>query len=140
MPASTQLCYWSRTVCDGYASDTDLHDILSEARFRNQRERITGGLLSGAGWFAQVLEGSPEAVQSLAASIQRDARHHDMVTLPGCTVAERAFPDWSMGFAMSEESEEVELIRRHALVEHDTAAAVATLKLVQESIAKFQMW
>jgi hypothetical protein len=140
MPASTQFVYWSRTIGDGYPSETDLRDILSEARVRNERDGITGALLSGDGWFAQVLEGSPEAVHSLIESINRDARHHDMVALPESAVTERTFPDWAMGFAMSGESEQLQQIHRLAREQHDQAAAVATLGLIQESIAKFQLW
>ena len=114
MTTWAQLLYWSRTNDDGYASETDLRDILSEARVRNARDGITGALLSGAGWFTQAIEGPSDAVHSLFEGIQRDARHRDIVALPERPVTERTFPDWSMGFAMSGESEQVELIRGHA--------------------------
>jgi len=140
MPTSTQLCYWSKTNGGGYASESDLRNILTEARVWNGREGITGALLSGEGWFAQVLEGSPEAVRTVAEMIQRDARHHEVITLPERTVTERAFPDWAMGFAMTGQSEQVDLIRIRARTEHDEAAAVATVALVQESIDKFKLW
>ena len=140
MPESTQFLYWSQTVGDGYASETDIRDILTTSRVSNERAGVTGALLSGDGWFAQVLEGSPESVHGIVERIERDARHRDIVTLPERTVAERAFPDWSMGFGMSGQSERLELIRSQACAVHDEAAAVATLELIQESIAKFQMW
>ncbi len=72
--------------------------------------------------------------------IQRDARHHDVVTLPERSVTERTFPDWSMGFAMTGQSEQVDLVRSRARAEHDEASALATVALIEESIAKFQLW
>ena len=140
MPKSTQFLYWSQTVGDGNPPEMDLRDILSEARVRNQRDGITGALLSGAGWYSQVLEGSPESVHKLVESIERDGRHHNIVSLPERIVAERTFPDWSMGFAMSGDSEQVNLIRSRACSEQDTASAASTLALIEESIAKFQWW
>jgi hypothetical protein len=140
MATSTQLCYWSQTIGDGYASESDLREILSASRAGNERAGITGALLTGDGWFAQVLEGSPEAVHALAERIQRDPRHHDVVRLPERTVAERTFPDWAMGFAMTGHSEQVEQIRSRACADHDEAAAETTLALIQESIDKFKLW
>lgn len=140
MPTSTQFCYWSQTIGDGYASESDLREILEQSRANNERQGITGALLSGSGWFAQVLEGAPEDVHAASERIEHDARHHDVVKLPERTVNERAFPSWSMGFAMIGQSDEVELIRHHAVADRDEAATTATLKLIQESIAKFQMW
>jgi hypothetical protein len=104
------------------------------------RRPIESALISGPDYFAQVLEGPPAAVHPLFERIHQDTRHHDVLALPERAVTERTFPDWSMGFATNEKSEQVAQIRDNAYAACDATAALATLGLIQESIAKVQLW
>jgi hypothetical protein len=140
MTTTTQLIYWSRTTPGEDPSKVDLRELLAAARAHNARTAITGALISGPDYFAQVLEGPPEVVHPLFERIQQDTRHHDVLALPERAVTERTFPDWSMGFAANENSEQVVQTRDNAYAARDETAALETLDLIQESIAKVQLW
>ncbi len=79
-------------------SNDELRALLETCRENNSRQDITGLLLYKEGNFMQVLEGDEELVQGLHAKISRDPRHNGLLTLLQGAVAEREFPDWSMGF------------------------------------------
>ena len=97
-----------------------LNDILETARARNRSLSVTGLLLHGrmealpgvAGEFVQWIEGPEEAVESVFAKIERDARHTEIEVLARGPLADlkagawagtasaadgRLFPAWSMG-------------------------------------------
>ena len=76
----------------------DVLDILRASRRNNPTVGVTGALLYADGNFMQVLEGPAEAVDGVYRRVQRDPRHHGVLTLLDTAAAERAFPDWSMGF------------------------------------------
>lgn len=75
-----------------------LRDLLSGARTNNTRLDVSGFLLHQQGWFLQVLEGEPAAVEGLFERIGFDPRHGRVLTLSRREVTERNFGDWSMGF------------------------------------------
>ena len=95
-----QLVYQSRATVP-LAAD-ELQQLLGHWRRHNQREHISGLLLYGDEDIVQVLEGPAPAVHRLYATIAADARHHDVLTLADGRVRQRAFADWSMGFAWFE--------------------------------------
>lgn len=78
--------------------DDDLVRLLSQARRRNFRRRITGMLLYKDGHFMQVLEGDERDVLDVFADILKDHRHKSVDTLRTEYIQHRNFPDWSMGF------------------------------------------
>ena len=49
--------------------------------------------------FVQCIEGSPEAIESLWRSLQRDNRHYDLELLARGPLENRRFTDWSMAFS-----------------------------------------
>lgn len=77
---------------------SELFDLLSHSREKNTRRGITGLLLYKDGSFMQALEGEEEGVRSLYAAISADARHYHVITLVDMPIAERQFPNWTMGF------------------------------------------
>jgi hypothetical protein len=91
-----QLIYTSTAVspCD---TET-LGNLLIQARARNLAKDITGMLLYDFGRFLQVLEGPDENVERVFASVQRDPRHTDIVTLSKVPIEFREFQYWSMAF------------------------------------------
>lgn len=86
------------------SSATDLLEVeqlltmLAAWRPRNQARGVTGMLLYSGGNIIQALEGPEDAVATTFATIETDPRHHDVTVIVREPVAERAFPDWSMGF------------------------------------------
>ncbi len=79
-------------------TEEELAELLQAAREKNARLDITGLLLYNDGNFIQALEGPKEAVLKLYETISQDHRHSGVMTLTTQPVAERLFPDWSMGF------------------------------------------
>ncbi|MEO7912139.1 MAG: BLUF domain-containing protein [Roseiflexaceae bacterium] len=78
--------------------DAELVEILRVSQAKNARVGITGMLLYKGGNFMQVIEGPDDAVAALYDHIGRDPRHHAIETLLNDPLAERDFPNWSMGF------------------------------------------
>jgi len=73
--------------------------MLSEARAKNARMGITGHLLYTEEVFVQCIEGSPQAIDSLWNSLQRDDRHYELQILAKGPIEERRYQDWSMAFS-----------------------------------------
>ncbi|MBC6989989.1 BLUF domain-containing protein [Hymenobacter sp. BT491] len=89
-----QLIYVS--VAFAPFTNPELHALAAQARAHNSQRHITGILFYGEGYFAQVLEGAQEEVESLYASIKRDTRHHHVTLVVRGTRPRREFPHWSM--------------------------------------------
>jgi hypothetical protein len=79
-------------------SARELLDLLAFARENNGKLAVTGMLLYREGSFMQVLEGRPANVHRLYTRIESDPRHHEIKSILREPIAERIFPDWSMGF------------------------------------------
>ena len=72
--------------------------LLQQSHAKNEQLGITGVLLYRDRCFVQVLEGDPDAVRRLFATIQRDDRHQDVQTILEREVQHREFARWEMGF------------------------------------------
>lgn len=93
----TRLVYVSRmSVVDDPRWELD--DILKASQINNQRVGVTGALLFDRGDFGQVLEGPTQAVRDTFRRIRLDVRHFRVTVVEVCTIEERTFPNWSMGF------------------------------------------
>lgn len=79
-------------------SDAELLTLLSQARYYNASQDISGLLVYGNNQFLQVLEGEEEPVRALYEHIRKDPRHRDVITYADKDIAARAFPDWGMAF------------------------------------------
>ena len=71
-------------------------DILSVSQRNNERDGLTGALAISDGWFLQVLEGPPTALDGLLRRLNADTRHRDLVILSRKRVLGRLFAEWSM--------------------------------------------
>jgi hypothetical protein len=76
----------------------ELRELLAKSHENNGQSNISGMLLYKDGNFMQVLEGEERDVRTLFDKIGRDRRHRGVLTLLQGPLAERQFPDWSMGF------------------------------------------
>jgi hypothetical protein len=73
----------------------DVHSLIRGAHNRNSRAGITGGLLFLDGYFFQVVEGIPSAVEKCLRRVFRDPRHHTIVIRRDELVTEPLFPsEW----------------------------------------------
>lgn len=73
----------------------DAYDIIRVSHNRNSQSGLTGGLLLLDGFFFQLLEGLPAAVDERFARISQDPRHYDVVTRVDETAESALFEsDW----------------------------------------------
>ena len=95
-----RLVYVSRNLIEGDAEEIrrEIGGILEISRRNNLAGGVTGALMFNHGCFAQVLEGTHDAVQDTFERIQCDERHDDVRLLAFDAVAERAFGNWSMAY------------------------------------------
>lgn len=94
-----QLLYTSRLQFDASEPQgwTHVQDIVSGARERNSAAGISGFLLVGKDWAAQILEGTERQVNTTFHRILRDQRHKDIQLVDIRVIREREFAGWSMG-------------------------------------------
>jgi hypothetical protein len=95
----SSLLYVSRSLLRQPDQAREIDDILAVARTRNADLNLTGALAFTETHFAQVLEGSRNAIDELMESIHRDWRHTDIQVTRVETLPERRFPDWRMAYS-----------------------------------------
>jgi hypothetical protein len=95
----SRLIYFSENKIGPVARDAQIAKLQRVAVDRNRRRQITGALVYDDRWFAQALEGEPQAVQETFELIAKDPRHANVQTISMATVPGRLFGAWSMGFA-----------------------------------------
>lgn len=88
------LTYQSRAVA--HPSESELEQLVAQARRRNHSLGVTGMLLYENGRFLQTLEGPPAGLSAVWASIRRDQRHRDIEVLTEHMVSSRLFSDWDL--------------------------------------------
>ena len=79
-------------------SDEELDKILESSVRHNTVQEVTGILLFWCGKFMQVIEGPDAAINETLKRICNDTRHHQIYVISRCSVLERQFPAWHMGF------------------------------------------
>lgn len=91
-------CIYASAATAEFTSE-DLDELLSVARKNNAALGVTGMLLYEKGSFFQILEGLPEAVETLYQKISADKRHSTIAKLILEPIEARSFANWSMGCA-----------------------------------------
>lgn len=97
MPELIHLIYSSMAVRP--FSQEELTRLLTNARFKNDKLGVTGMLLYAEGSFFQVLEGGPDVLDALLATIKNDKRHDKVTVIIREPIARRTFANWTMGYA-----------------------------------------
>ena len=95
-----RLVYYSRNAMFAYESDLNgaIARLLEVSRRNNAAVDVGGALLFNDGWFAQVLEGPREAVETVFERIQRDDRHCEVTLIAFDPCDRRRFGEWSMAY------------------------------------------
>ncbi|MBI1403082.1 MAG: hypothetical protein GC147_07710 [Porphyrobacter sp.] len=88
------LTYQSRAV--SRPSESELRQLVEEARARNRSLGVTGMLLYENGRFLQTLEGPPDGLEQVWDSIRHDERHRDIEVLTEHMVSSRLFSGWDL--------------------------------------------
>jgi len=95
----SRLIYFSENKVGPVARDAQIARLMRVAVDRNRRRQITGALVYDDRWFAQALEGDPQALHETFELIAKDPRHANIQVISEIAVPERLFGAWSMGFA-----------------------------------------
>jgi hypothetical protein len=93
-----RLLYVSESRIDETESRSVVSQIVAHAQVKNAQLGLTGALIFTGDHFAQVLEGSPDAIQIVMAYIHNDPRHANVVIADMTPINSRAFPDWQMAY------------------------------------------
>lgn len=88
------LTYQSRA--SSAPTEDELDALVTRARQRNNSVGVTGMLLYEDGRFLQTLEGPPQGLSAVWASIKQDERHQDIEVLTEHFVEARLFSDWDL--------------------------------------------
>lgn len=99
----THIIYASRAT-DSFTEE-DLQMLLTQIREKNAKAGVTGMLLHCESSFFQILEGHPVILDKLFEVINKDSRHEEIVKIIEEPIEERAFSDWSMGYARATRNE-----------------------------------
>jgi hypothetical protein len=108
-----RLIYVSRNEIKGDQGNiqTTIDQILKTARIKNAQVNITGALLFNAAYFAQILEGTSEAIEDTFERIECDERHSKVKILDFKQVENRIFTDWSMAYLGADSTASVEFAK-----------------------------
>jgi hypothetical protein len=79
-------------------TEEELLLLLRQSQEKNAILDVTGMLLYKGGNFMQMLEGEEQTVRELYATIRKDERHKDILTIMTGNIEKRNFDSWSMGF------------------------------------------
>lgn len=129
-------CSRNRIHGDQLQITEEIQSILTKSRANNSRAHVTGALLYTAGSFAQVLEGSLQAIERIFECIQRDPRHSEVTVIQSGLISERQFPEWSMAFAgnSSAESNPGATAAFEAVFAHSAGSEQAILGLLRDLV------
>ena len=104
------LRQWFYVSSANVESVAEVQRIIRVSRDRNAAHSVTGLLVYSGDHFAQVIEGPPGALDTIIASIRRDARHQIIWERLLTDIRDRWFGDWSMGYIYNDSLET--LLRR----------------------------
>lgn len=90
-----------------HVTPADLGEIAKSSAASNAEQGVTGVLLCKDGSVLQVLEGEQSVVEELYARIAQDTRITNTLVLIRRQTSAREFPEWSMGYRHSEDTQAV---------------------------------
>lgn len=106
--STSQFLYLSRI--DGPRPFETLSAIVAESRPRNARDGLTGLMIFDGAQVCQYLEGDAAKLAALVSRLFADTRHSDLRVLhQGPLAGSRRFKNWSLGYLVPDENEDVSL-------------------------------
>lgn len=90
------LVYISRSKLMQEISAQELADIVKVSAFLNAQASITGILTLQDGYFVQMLEGAPAALDLLMIHLHFDERHEDIVVVARERISRKQTVGWAM--------------------------------------------
>lgn len=97
----TMLHHWLYVSSSRLARDDcelQVQHIANVSKRRNAACAVTGALLFSVDQFVQLIEGPPNSVAQIRASISQDLRHSDVITLADGELPERNFEGWALAY------------------------------------------
>ena len=91
--------YVSTSALNADNAEREVDQIVSVSQQRNPFAELTGALLFTGSHFAQVIEGHEDDVDEMLATITRDPRHREILSMDRSPLLTRRFPDWSMAYS-----------------------------------------
>lgn len=91
--------YVSRSCLAHASAPEAIEKIVREAQAYNVTSDVSGALLYTGSRFAQLIEGSSEAISRLRGSISADERHDDLVLLSPAAWTEPRFAGWALAYS-----------------------------------------
>lgn len=92
------FCVIYRSIADATIEQSNILDLLEQAKDFNRANDITGCLLYYNHEFVQYLEGDRAIVTALFEKIKRDRRHKKVQLLFSGHIYSREFEDWTMAY------------------------------------------
>lgn len=81
-------------------TDLDIRAIVSSSIVWNRRHDLTGMLVASPHYFAQVLEGRAQDIDSVLERIRRDSHHHSVRLQIDEVIGLRTFQRWAMALVI----------------------------------------
>ncbi|GJD44884.1 hypothetical protein AFCDBAGC_2753 [Methylobacterium cerastii] len=126
LPKLYHFVYCSRAA--GGVDDAEVARIVETAQRNNLAHGITGVLVFGSGVFFQWIEGPAAEIRKLIATLHRDKRHYDIVSLSQSEEErERLYPNWDMEKV---EAGDIRLVLQDALESTDDKNNRVALKRI----------
>ena len=92
------FCVIYRSIAETTIGQSDISNLLKQAKTLNRANDITGCLLFYDNEFVQYLEGDRVRVTMLFEKIKRDQRHTNVQLLFAGHIYSREFEDWTMAY------------------------------------------
>ena len=106
----------------------DIDDIVRASREKNPSIGITGVLVANTTMYSQIIEGPLGSIKGLMGNIACDARHRDIRIISRDVSERRIFPNWSMGFILTDREFE---FQKYGSADADTRDSSAILSFCQ---------
>jgi hypothetical protein len=119
--------YVSNSLLKADEAMSEVDRIVDVSRPRNAVLDVTGALLFTGTRFVQLLEGPAIGVSELQASIFRDVRHENIITIDNADVDVRLFSDWSLAYAGPSQLVAKTVNEAISRSEHDPEEGIALL-------------
>lgn len=116
-------------------TDTELEELLVDARSFNKAHALTGVLLYAEGNFLQYLEGPLDAVTNAYARIQTSHRHKGLIELNRAEIHNRSFASWEMGLLQPDKTEFISILNALSLMSAKDCSSAIAIEFMKSFIA-----